>query len=60
MDILRSINREQGLTLMVSQHQLETALAYATRIVGFRQGKVAFDGLPGAVTPAVVREIYGE
>jgi len=60
MDILRTINREQGLTLVVSQHQLETALAYATRIVGFRQGKVAFDGLPAAVTPAVVREIYGE
>jgi phosphonate transport system ATP-binding protein len=60
MDILRTINREQGLTLVVSQHQLETALAYATRIVGFRQGRVAFDGPPGAVTPTVVREIYGE
>jgi phosphonate transport system ATP-binding protein len=44
----------------VSQHQLETALAYATRIVGFRQGRVMFDGPPAAVTPAVVREIYGE
>jgi len=60
MDILRTINREQGLTLVVSQHQLETALAYASRIVGFRQGKVAFDGPPAAVTPAVVREIYDE
>jgi len=43
----------------VSQHQLETALAYATRIVGFRQGRVAFDGPPAAVTPAVVEAIYG-
>jgi phosphonate transport system ATP-binding protein len=60
MDILRTINREQGLTLVVSQHQLETALAYATRIVGLRQGKIAFDGPPAAVTPTVVREIYGE
>src|SRR5438105_5748847 len=31
MGILRSINA-RGLTLVVSQHQLETALAYATRI----------------------------
>ena len=38
MDILKSINVERGLTLVVSQHQLETALAYATRIVGFRAG----------------------
>jgi phosphonate transport system ATP-binding protein len=60
MDILATINREQGLTLVVSQHQLETALAYATRIVGFRQGRVAFDGPPAAVTPTVVRIIYGE
>jgi phosphonate transport system ATP-binding protein len=60
MDILATINREHGLTLVVSQHQLDTALAYATRIVGFRQGRVTFDGPPAAVTPAVVREIYGE
>jgi phosphonate transport system ATP-binding protein len=60
MDILATINREQGLTLVVSQHQLETALAYATRIVGFRQGRVTFDGPPTAVTPEIVTKIYGE
>ena len=60
MDILKAINVEQGLTLVVSQHQLETALAYATRIVGFRQGRIAFDGPPGSVTPSIVRAIYGE
>ena len=60
MDALRTINAERGLTLVVSQHQLETALAYATRIVGFRAGRVTFDGPPAAVTPAVVTAIYGE
>jgi phosphonate transport system ATP-binding protein len=60
MDILARINRERGLTLVVSQHQLETARAYATRIVGFRHGRMAFDGPPSAVTPAVVEAIYGE
>jgi phosphonate transport system ATP-binding protein len=59
MGILRSINVERGLTLVVSQHQLETALAYATRIVGVRAGRVVFDGLPAAVTPAVAEAIYG-
>jgi phosphonate transport system ATP-binding protein len=59
MGILKSINVERGLTLVVSQHQLETALAYATRIVGFRAGRVAFDGPPVAVTPAVADAIYG-
>jgi len=60
MDILKAINVEHGLTLVVSQHQLETALAYATRIVGFRQGRVTFDGPPSGVTPSVARMIYGD
>jgi phosphonate transport system ATP-binding protein len=59
MDLLRAINTERGLTLVVSQHQLETALAYATRVVGLRRGRVAFDGPPAAVTPAVADAIYG-
>jgi phosphonate transport system ATP-binding protein len=58
MDILARINREQHLTLVVSQHQLDTALAYATRIVGLRAGRVVFDGAPWDVTPAVVRAVY--
>src|SRR5207249_11294258 len=37
MDTLKAINA-QGLTLVVRQHQLETALAYATRILRFRRG----------------------
>jgi len=59
MDILRRINVEQQLTLVVSQHQLDTALAYGRRIVGLRAGRVVFDGLPSAVTPEVVSAIYG-
>ena len=59
MDLLRRINTDHGITLVVSQHQLETALAYASRIVGLRSGRVIFDGPPAAVTPSVVRDIYG-
>jgi phosphonate transport system ATP-binding protein len=58
MSILQRINRERGLTLVVSQHMLETALSYGTRIVGLRQGRVVFDGSPGAITPDVVQAIY--
>jgi len=60
MDLLKTINVRRGLTLVVSQHQLETALAYATRVVGFRRGRVVFDGAPSALTPAVAATIYGE
>jgi phosphonate transport system ATP-binding protein len=60
MDLLRRINVEQGITLVVSQHQLETALVYATRIIGLRHGRICFDGTPAQVTPSVVEAIYGE
>jgi phosphonate transport system ATP-binding protein len=60
LGILRRINQERRLTLVVSQHQLEAALEYGTRIVGLRAGRVVFDGPPAAVSPAVVRAIYGE
>jgi phosphonate transport system ATP-binding protein len=60
MDLLKTIGVRRRLTLIVSQHQLETALAYATRVVGFRRGRVVFDGAPAALTPAVAATIYGE
>ncbi len=58
MGILQRINRERGLTLVVSQHMLETVLTYGTRIVALRQGRVAFDGLREALTPGAVQAIY--
>lgn len=58
MGILRRVNQERGLTLVVSQHQLETALRYASRVVGLRGGRVCFDGPPGRITPEVARAIY--
>jgi phosphonate transport system ATP-binding protein len=60
MGILRRVNETRGLTVVVSQHQLETALEYGTRVIGFRAGRVCFDGPPAAVTPAVVKTIYGD
>jgi phosphonate transport system ATP-binding protein len=58
MGILQRINVERRLTLVVSQHMLETALTYGTRIVGLRQGRVIFDGPPNAITPGIVEDIY--
>ena len=58
MEILQRINVERRLTLVVSQHMLETALTYGTRIVGLRRGRVIFDGPPTAITPGIVEDIY--
>jgi phosphonate transport system ATP-binding protein len=52
--------RERGITLLASLHQVETALAHFGRIVGLRDGRVAFD-LPAArVTPELLAALYAQ
>ncbi len=59
MDALRSINREDGLTVLVNLHTLETARNYCSRIIAMRAGRVQFDGPPRLLTDSAVRDIYG-
>ncbi|MEL6168080.1 MAG: phosphonate ABC transporter ATP-binding protein [Pseudomonadota bacterium] len=59
MDGLKSINREDGITVLVNLHTLDTARAYCDRIVAMRTGRVMFDGSAGQLTDDVVRDIYG-
>lgn len=59
MDALRRINREDGITVLVNLHTLDTARAYCDRIVAMRAGRVMFDGTARQLTPDVVRDLYG-
>lgn len=59
MEALRSINRDDGLTVLVNLHTLDTARAYCDRIVAMRAGRVMFDGTALQLTDDVVRDIYG-
>lgn len=59
MDALRSINNEDGITVLVNLHTLDTARAYCDRIIGMRAGRVIFDGGAHQLTGDVVRDIYG-
>ncbi|ARE38791.1 Phosphonate ABC transporter ATP-binding protein [Rhodovulum sp. P5] len=59
MEALRSINAEDGLTVLVNLHTLDTARAYCDRIIAMREGRVMFDGTARQLTDDVVRDIYG-
>ena len=59
MDSLRQINKEDGLTVLVNLHTLDTARAYCDRIIAMRNGGVFFDGVAEQLTDDVVRDIYG-
>ncbi len=58
LDILRRINREDGITTLVNLHQLDLAKEYADRILGFKGGKLVFDGKPDEVTREVYERVY--
>lgn len=59
MDGLKQINTEDGLTVLVNLHTLDTARAYCDRIIAMRAGRVFFDGTAAQLTDDVVRDIYG-
>jgi phosphonate transport system ATP-binding protein len=59
MEALRQVNRQEGITVLVNLHHLDTARQYCTRIVAMQAGSVVFDGPPAELTAERVRRIYG-
>ena len=59
MDILARINREDRCTVIVSLHQVDVAIKYCPRVVALHHGQVVYDGPSAALTPALLRGLYG-
>ncbi|MFA6264916.1 MAG: phosphonate ABC transporter ATP-binding protein [Pseudolabrys sp.] len=59
MDLLADMNRNDGLTVLVSLHQVEYAMKYCPRTIALKGGKIAYDGPSSALTPAFLSQIYG-
>ncbi len=60
MGILSTINQEDGITVLVSLHQVEYARRYCKRTIAMRDGQVVFDGPSHELTTQFLKEIYGE
>jgi phosphonate transport system ATP-binding protein len=59
MAALHAINSEDGMTVICNLHTLDTARAYCDRILGMANGELVFDGPPAALSPEILRQIYG-
>jgi phosphonate transport system ATP-binding protein len=59
MDTLKRINVEDGRMVIANLHTLDTARRYCDRVIGMRDGRVVFDGVPDQLTTGVARDIYG-
>ena len=58
MDLLRDLCQRLNKTLIVSLHTVEFAYSHTQRIIGLRDGRIAFD-LPAAqVTPVMLSDLY--
>jgi len=59
LSLLRQICREDGLSVVVSLHQLDYARDFADRIIGLAGSKVVFDGPPTDLNDDALVRIYG-
>ncbi len=58
LELLSRLCEEEGLTLVVSMHQLELAREFFPRLVGLKEGWVAFDGSTGEVSEDQLAELF--
>lgn len=49
LELLRSLNREDGATIVVVIHELNLAAKFADNIVGMKAGQIQFEGAPADV-----------
>lgn len=59
MELLVSLNREQGITVVTSLHQVQMVRRYCPRAVALRDGQVRFDGKTIDLNDERLAEIYG-
>ncbi len=60
MQALSALAHERQATLVTSLHHVEIALQHFPRIIGLRDGQIAFDLPTAQVTPDVLRSLYAQ
>jgi phosphonate transport system ATP-binding protein len=57
MDLIQDLVRAQGVTAVLSMHDLPLAKKYCTRIVGLKQGRITFDAVPADLSDAAIADV---
>jgi phosphonate transport system ATP-binding protein len=57
---LKRICLEDGITTVVSLHQVDLAREFADRIIAIAHGRVVFDGSPNELSDALLQDIYDQ
>lgn len=59
MEILRDLNQTDGLTVIVTLHQVDYALRYCDRVVALKAGQKVYDGPAAGLNREKLIDIYG-
>lgn len=59
MECLTALNRRDGVTVLISLHQVQFAFQYCPRAIALKDGRVVYDGPSKALSTAMLRNIYG-
>jgi phosphonate transport system ATP-binding protein len=59
MESLRDLNKQDGLTVVVTLHQVDYALRYCDRVVALKAGKIVYDGPANGLETKQLIDIYG-
>jgi iron complex transport system ATP-binding protein len=60
LELISSLNREQGRTVVMVLHDLNLACRYSHRLVAMREGRIVAEGLPAEVIDAAtVAAVFG-
>ncbi len=60
MELLQELNDRDGLTVVVSLHQVDYAMRYCQRVVALKAGKIVFDGPAKDLDRKTLIKVYGE
>jgi phosphonate transport system ATP-binding protein len=59
METLAELNRVDGITVVVSLHQVDFAVRFCRRVVALRHGRILYDGPSEGLSAEMLAEVYG-
>jgi phosphonate transport system ATP-binding protein len=59
LEILRELNRVDGMTVLLTLHQVDYAIRFCDRVVALKAGRITYDGPTVGLDREVLIDIYG-
>lgn len=60
IQLLKSLQNEQNMTVLMNSHNVELALKYSDRILGLKNGKIQFFCKPSEISKRMLDELYAK